>query len=208
MIVKNLLLDYYNKRWGSEIRIYKSSEYHVSSLLGSCVKATWNNYMMKRKTKEHEEATKLLFLKGLIFHELLQKSSKAWDGVEVECTRKIKTSHGVTTLIGHADAVKDDTVYEFKTCMRIPYKPRFDHVAQVNAYATMLGKPRAIIVYAGSDGEAFNVKEFTVLPSEWHYTLLVNKLHTIHALLKTKAQPMCSCRNRQHDIEWLAYCER
>lgn len=206
MQIKQLLLDEYNKRYGSEIRKYKIGEYHVSSLLGSCLKATWNHFQMKKLTKEHIDSTKLIFFKGILFHEMVQKS-KAWDGVEVECVKKIKTSHGTATLLGHADAVKDDAVFELKTCAYIPRRPKFDHICQVNAYMHMLGKPRGVIVYAGSDGEKFDIKEYQVVQSDWHYQHMINRLMTLHAILKTAGEPICSCRNRQHDIEWLTYKE-
>lgn len=207
MIIKQLFLDEFNKRYGSEVRKYKIGEYHVSSLLGSCLKANVNSWRIKLMDKNLQDLTKLHFFRGIMTHEFLQKL-KVWDDIEAECKREIKTTHGKITLLGHADAVKGDTVFEFKSVIRIPWKPKFDHSMQVNAYATMLGLPRAKVIYIGNDADGnYNVKEFDLVQSDFMWQLLVNKAITLHALLKTGTDVQCSCRSRVHDIAWIQYLD-
>jgi len=135
---------------------YGEGEYRVSEL-PYCMRKS----LYRRKFGTKTELKGIMF-QGTLFHEAVENIIKAGlaykDGLskalpikipslefEVSCSKPFKGEDNKFILIkGHADAISDDTVYEFKFTGSDPDKYGGDvpvaYAAQANLYAFILGK--------------------------------------------------------------------
>jgi hypothetical protein len=166
----------------------------------------WNYYVYfsEKSASEIPDDITLLLGGGVVFHRLIQSlkdnGKSYWDKVEVECEYKVKLTNDEIVIIGHADALRGDEVYEFKHTRTLPMKPHFQHRLQLNFYLGALNKMKGRLVYTGYNEEGgIGVREFPLLYSDWYMEHLVNKAEVLHALLKSGEPPRCSCRDRKHE---------
>jgi hypothetical protein len=68
-----------------------------------------------------------------------------------------------------------------------------------------LGKPKGVIAYIGYDGGKFRIKEYYHVLTDWMTQTFINKALILHAHLVNDVPPVCTCRNRAHEVEWLNY---
>jgi len=68
-----------------------------------------------------------------------------------------------------------------------------------------LGKPKGVIAYIGYDGQNFRIKEYYHVLTDWLTQTLINKALTLHGHLVNDVPPVCTCRSKLHEVEWLAY---
>lgn len=143
-----------------------------------------------------------------MWHEMIQ-SLGVWDEIEkpVKMRIPLERGNGYITIRGRADAIRGDTVYDFKRTERVPWgwKPKFPHVMQLNFYMECLGKPKGVLAYIGYDGAEFKIKEFYHVLSDWHTENLINRALNLHTFLTNDVAPVCTCRSRVHEIEWHRY---
>ena len=61
---------------------------------------------------------------------------------------------------GYADAIANETIYEFKTTSRIPTAPTDSHKIQASIYATLFGAKKAKLIYVSQT----RMREFEIEP--------------------------------------------
>lgn len=209
MVLQRLLADFCRKHYfaghGVPVQI---GVYRPSVLSWSCLRKQYNYYALLsgKEAKEIPDDTVLLLAGGVVFHRLVQSlrdnNKPYWDKVEVECSVKVEVAGGEIAIVGHADAIKDGAVYEFKHTRTLPSKPTFPHVLQLNFYLAALRMLRGVLVYTGYDAEGgLSVREFPILYSDWHFEHLISRAQTLHVLLVNKEPPRCSCREKRHELE-------
>lgn len=153
-----------------------------------------------------EKESKLRMSEGIVFHEFLQKQKGLWKSTETEFSKSFKTDSGKLSIVGTVDAIsKEGVVYEFKRSGYISYKPKSQWVFQAQSYMYLADRPQGCIVALGSSNGQFVVKEWPLLFNDFYFNCLLNKAITLHTLLKHKQVPVCSCRTRQHDVEWIKH---
>lgn len=185
-------------------------EYRPSVLCWSCVRRQWNYYKQfaNRPPEEIPDNIVLLLAGGIVFHRLVQNirkddNTRYWDRVEVECQERIVLPNGDSFIIkGHADAIRNGVVYEFKHTRSIPTSPKFEHRLQINFYLKALSMVEGKLCYVGYDPDGgLSVREFPVFYSDWHFNHLVTRAQTLHYLLLSDMPPRCSCRNNIHEYQ-------
>jgi len=201
--LEEFLLNTFEK--SRRFRKRKVGTYHVGLLNQSCFKAMWNAYCLP-EDQAHEKQARLRMVEGIIFHEYLQQTKGLWKSTETEFSKDFKTDSGKITIVGTLDAVsKEGVVYEFKRSGYISYKPKSQWIFQIQSYMALSERPEGCIVAMGSSNGEFCIKEWPVLFNNFWFNTLLNKAITLHTLLKHKQVPVCSCRTRQHDLEWIKH---
>lgn len=165
----------------------------------------YNAYMLP-VDQIHEKQAQLRMVEGIISHNYLQGTKGLWRETETEYRKSFKTDSGKLSIIGTLDAVsKEGVVYEFKRSGYISYKPKSSWTFQIQAYMHLADKPQGCIVAMGNSNGEFVIKEWPVLYNDFWFNTLLNKAIALHTYLKHQQVPVCSCRNRIHDVEWVKY---
>lgn len=201
------LVKYLVKKQSRRYKVPEVGVYYPSTLVQYCPRGPWNFYMMALQDKKLPDSFILHMAEGNVWHDLME-DLRIWDSTEQSCKKRVDLEDGSHIWIrGRYDAVRGDTVYDFKRTDRVPwgYKPKFEHVLQINFYMECLGKPKGVIAYIGTLNGQFGVYPFYHVLSDWHTQLLVNKAIALHTHLVYKSPPICSCRTKQHEIEWEHY---
>jgi hypothetical protein len=68
-----------------------------------------------------------------------------------------------------------------------------------------LGKPKGVIAYIGYENGNFRIKEYYHVLIDWMTQTLVNKALTLHTHLVNDVPPVCTCKSKIHETEWLQY---
>lgn len=206
-MLEKMLADYVRKNYfGQTKEPVKIGVYRPSVLSWSCIRKQWNYYKFFHKKKQEEipDNVVLLLGGGIVFHLLLQQlkleDKRFWDDVEVECHIGVNIGNSRIKIVGHADAIKNRIVYEFKHTRTLPNKPYFQHQLQLNFYLAALRSLRGVLVYTGYDASGgLSIKEFPIFYSDWHLEHLITRCQTLHTFLTTNQAPRCSCRDRIHE---------
>ena len=208
-MLRELLASYVKKKYfGNHHEPVRIGVYRPSVLSWSCIRKQFNYYQqLSGKTiEEIPDNIVLLLAGGIVFHRLLQSlrnpdDSKFWDKTEVECSLEVEMLGEKIQIVGHADAIRKDEVYEFKHTRSLPSKPQFPHILQLNFYLGALGKIKGRLVYTGYDAEGgLDIREFPWMFSEWHLEHLIARAQALHILLVNNQPPRCSCRDKRHEI--------
>lgn len=181
--------------------------YYPTTLVQNCVRSQWNFYMMSIQSRRFPDGFVLKTSEGQAWHDMIE-AAPVWDEVEKRVSMRIPFEGGGSiTIRGRADAIRGDTVYDFKRTERVPWgwKPKFAHLMQLNFYMECLGKPKGVIAYIGYDGGEFKIKEFYHVLSDWHTEQLINRALNLHTFLVNNVPPVCTCRSKVHEIEWERY---
>ncbi len=197
------LVAYLRRKRMRNYRLPEIGVYYPTTLVQSCVRAQWNFYMMTIREKRFPDAFVLKTAEGNAWHAMME-DLHLWDATEQVARMRIKLSDGSTIQIrGRYDAVRGDTVYDFKRTEWIPYKKaKFEHVLQLNFYMACLSKPRGVIAYIGYSNGEFKVKEYYHVLSDWYTENIINRAIALHGYLMHNEPPLCTCRNKQHESEW------
>lgn len=208
-------MGYISKKRMGGYKLPRIGIYYPTTLVQNCVRAQWNFYKMTIQSRTFPNGFILKTSEGTVWHEMIERLS-VWDEVEKRVSMRIPVESGPAymgryiTIRGRADAIRGDTVYDFKRTERVPwgYKPKFPHIMQLNFYMECLGKPKGVIAYIGYDGGEFKIKEFYHVLSDWHTEQLINRALNLHTFLVNDVKPVCTCRSRIHETEWEAYVRR
>ncbi|GIW67860.1 MAG: hypothetical protein KatS3mg096_728 [Candidatus Parcubacteria bacterium] len=211
MMLQKLLADFCRRKYfGGHSSPVQIGVYRPSVLSWSCSRKQWNYYknFHGKTSDEIPDEVILLLAGGVVFHRLIQnltsEGRRFWDRVEIECSMEVQLTSGVILIVGHADAIKDGRVYEFKHTRVIPPKPKFEHLLQLNFYLKALKCLEGSLIYSGYTSEGgLGIKEFQTIISNWHVQHLINRAETLHYLLISDTPPRCSCRDHRHEIEVL-----
>jgi len=210
-MIQRLLADYCRKKYfGNNERPVQIGVYRPSVLSWSCLRKQWNYYknFHNKAPEEIPDDVVLLLSGGIVFHRLLQSlkdnGRSYWDKVEVECKVEVQLPSGVILIVGHADALKNGKVYEFKHVRTLPSKPRFEHILQLNFYLKALNSVEGVLLYAGyAEGGGIIIREFPWRLSPWHFQHLVNRAEMLHIMLMNDTPPQCSCSDKRHEYQIL-----
>lgn len=201
------LVDHLRRKRLRKHRLPQVGVYYPTTLVQPCTRAQWNFYKMTIEQKKFPDGFVLKTSEGTVWHEMLEELN-VWDEIEGVAKMRVPLEGGsFITIRGRYDAIRGDTVYDFKRTERVPwgYKPKFNHLLQLNFYMEALGKPKGVIAYIGYDGQNFRIKEYYHVLTDWLTQTLINKALTLHGHLVNDVPPVCTCRNRIHEVEWLAY---
>lgn len=206
--VENVLADYIRKYLFRNWEKPQMGVYRASIVSQTCLRSKWNYY---KHFEHHDDLTTdmiLLLGGGIVFHRMLQSikvgGKRFWDAVEIPCKTEEALGDERVLLVGHADAMKNGIVYEFKHTRSQPKKAYFNHLLQLNFYLKALQKPEGRLVYVSyrEDG-GLTIKDFHLVYSESLYAFFVNRAQELHIALKSPVPPRCSCRNKTHEIQTL-----
>lgn len=168
--------------------------YGVTTLTTNCLRQSY----YKLTEEEILDLEKLwIFSRGHAIHEFVTKTLE--DG-EKEVFVKKEFPH--FDVIGFIDALRGDTIYEFKTTANIPEAPQKHHVLQGQAYYSILDPlkqsaiKKIIIVYLSMK----KIKHFETVPRNILHWLESRAAILTHAL-RTKTPPPA-------EMSWLCrYCD-
>ncbi|MEM4204634.1 MAG: hypothetical protein QXS54_11245, partial [Candidatus Methanomethylicaceae archaeon] len=120
----------------------RSSSIHVTDVVGCLRKA----YFYKKNNVPDYVHNYLAVFIGKAVHAYIEQFT------DEQGSSEVKVSHG--DVVGSADYVTEDTVYDFKTTQKIipKYLPYGKHLEQVSAYASILQKQKGIICYISTSG--------------------------------------------------------
>ena len=121
-------------------------------------------YKLKRGTPS--DKARGYFAIGNILHESLQSAIRAQSEVSV------RFSIDNIAIHGRIDVIINGYPYEIKTCTRLPEKPNYKHVHQLNIYTHILGKKYGYLVYV--EKPTLRVKVFRVDHSSRMFQMDVN----------------------------------
>lgn len=184
----------------------KAGIYRASVISQSCLRSKWNYYKHFERNNDLTPDMIMLLGGGIVFHRMLQgirvNGKRFWDAVEVPCKTTEKMGDERVILLGHADAMRNGIVYEFKHTRSQPRKAWFNHLLQLNFYLKALQKPEGRLVYVSyrEDG-GLVVKDFQLIFSESLYSFFVNRAQELHIALKSPVPPRCSCRGNIHEFQ-------
>jgi hypothetical protein len=189
-------------------QIPKIGVYHPTLLVQNCLRGQWNFFMISIQEQRLPDAFILQTSEGTVWHDMIEKL-KVWDAVEqkVSMTIPVEGEGGKIKIVGTYDALRGDTIYDFKRTQRVPwgYRAKYPHRLQINFYMAALGKPKGVIAYIGYEGAEFKIKEYYHVLTDWMTDQLINKALTLHTHLVHNVPPVCSCRSKRHEIEWEQY---
>lgn len=188
-------------------RLPQIGVYYPTTLVQNCVRGQWNFYKMSIEGRKFPDGFVLKTSEGTVWHDMLE-GLNVWDSTEGRASMRVPLEGGgYITIRGRYDAIRGDTVYDFKRTERVPWgrKPRFPHLLQLNFYMECLGKPKGVIAYIGYDGMEFRIKEYYHVLTDWMTQTLINKALTLHTHLVNDLPPNCTCRTKVHEVEWMNY---
>lgn len=200
------LVTFLRKKRMRKYKLPQVGVYYPTTLIQNCVRGQWNFYKMCISEGRFPDAFVLKTSEGNAWHEMLETLG-VWDATEVSVKAPIKLGDGSRIWIrGRCDAIRGDTVYDFKRTEWVPYrKPKFDHLLQLNFYMEALGKPKGVLAYIGYHNGNFTIKEYYHTLSDWHTEILTNRALALHGYLIHGEPPVCTCRDKRHEIEWDNY---
>ena len=205
--LQEALVGYLRKKRLKSHRLPTVGVYYPTTLVQPCTRGQYNFYKQTIEQRKFPDSFVLKTSEGTVWHEMLEQIG-VWDSVEGPCRMRVPLENGgYITIRGRYDAIRGDTVYDFKRTERVPwgYKPKFAHLLQLNFYMECLGKPKGVIAYIGYEGGNFRIKEYYHVLTDWMTQTLINKALTLHTHLVNDVPPVCTCRNRIHEVEWLQY---
>lgn len=169
-------------------RPYTDNEVSVTEA-GQCLAKSF----FQRKVHRAMMDSKIIILSfGKLIHGALEHSLKS-RGYETEAEGKHTV--GDVTLYGHADAVCNDHILEFKTISRMPYSPLSHHYVQINAYMYIFSKPLGYVVYIHKPSGLAKVFE-TKRDDDMFKYVVARAVRLSHALRKSTiptAEPSWLC---------------
>jgi hypothetical protein len=201
------VIKHIGKKRMRKYKLPKIGVYYPTTLVQGCVRSQWNFYKLSIHSRRFPDGFILKTTEGNAWHDIIEQAP-VWDEVEKSVSMRIPFEQGgYITIRGRADAIRGDTIYDFKRTERVPwgYKPKFPHIMQLNFYMECLGKPKGVIAYIGYDGANFRIKEYYHVLSDWHTEQLINRALTLHTYLINDVPPVCTCRSKIHEIEWENY---
>jgi len=175
--------------------------YRPSVLSWSCLRRQYNYYKQLHGKHQEEIPDNIVLLLGggIVFHELIE-SLPIWDQTEIECSLRVNVAGGEIVIVGHADAIRGDTIYEFKHTRSLPREPYFQHKIQLNFYLSALNRLKGVLAYTGYDSQGgLSVREFSLRYSDWLLEHLINRAQALHLFLLTDEAPRCSCQDKRHE---------
>lgn len=139
--------------------------FRCSSLSGcvrSCVKSRTGKQEFGIDTLKHFEL-------GTLLHRFLQRDvALGFVTTPTTLERNFEFEKDGIILLGHADAVDDDTVYDFKTTSSLTttlnYPTSTGYVYQLSAYCHGLSKQHGIVVYIDKRTLTIAQREIEILP--------------------------------------------
>jgi hypothetical protein len=207
--LQSALLEHLRKKRLKNHKLPQIGVYYPTTLGLGCIRGQYNFYKMSIEQHAFPDSFLLATSEGIVWHDMLENLN-VWDSIEGSAKMKIPLdSGGHITIRGRYDAIRGDTVYDFKKTNRVPwgYKPKFNHLMQLNFYMECLGKPKGVIAYIGYSGRDFVIKEYHHVLTDWLTQTLINKALTLHTHLVNDVPPNCTCRNKMHEVEWLNYMQ-
>ena len=162
---------------------YQKNVYRISELVYCPAKSYYYRVLGRRPRLNGK------MLSGTLFHEKLPEiMGKIIDSshlaFEVECRKDYKDF----SIMGHADVVNDDTVYEFKySASRLTGKLPLNYYLQANAYAHMLNKPNYAVVFVHS--LSLDVNMLAGETDDEAFKIVEKQAEEIHNALKEKEAP-------------------
>lgn len=160
---------------------YKPDVFRVSELVYCPAKSYWYRKADRRPTLNGK------MLSGSMFHEKIPNIlAGIVDNVkyEVPC-QKDYTKY---RICGHADAVSDDTVYEFKfSASNLKGQLPLNYYLQANAYATLLNKQHYSVILVHSFTLA--VRELEGKTEPLAFAIIEQQAAEIYNALKTGIPP-------------------
>jgi hypothetical protein len=138
MNITSLLLKTYRKK-PAEI-----GKFNVSGIYGLLKGYTSLEQYLKGEQISFKSA--LQMANGVAKHRLIQDLFKDEVGWEIEKKIEYKPPEYEWTIIGKADLIKDDTLYEIKTSKDLMFEAKPWAEYQVKIYLTLFEKPEGIIV--------------------------------------------------------------
>ncbi|MEM4436134.1 MAG: CRISPR-associated protein Cas4 [Thermosphaera sp.] len=170
----------------------KDDEITVTEAVSPCLRRSY--YARTRVT----QPTPVEFLKvaGQDIHLALQDILRG-EGWDVEVSVALPVNDFV--LRGRIDAVKEDTIIEFKTSSNMPEdSPYESHELQAQAYITMMHASQAYIIYLSrANGKT---KVYRIHPNKQALKQVVERAKQLHQALKNGQPPQ---RTRG---PWCSYC--
>jgi len=126
-----------------------------------CLRKSFFNIMFNAKTPRQWN-----MVLGSLLHEVCEKLIKDAIGAEteVECGYEFDGWR----IVGRADLVTDDAVYDFKFVKYTENEDTlFEYSLQVNAYATMLNKEKYYVIFVNVTNGDVKAYEFKQLDALW-----------------------------------------
>lgn len=204
-IISNKLIEAYHSIKSNDALRYQDNIYNISELIYCLAKSYYF-----RVNKENPIINGKM-LSGTLVHQLIEKALSDLNiKYEVECIR----DYNDYKIVGHADAVDDDTVYEFKfSGAKLNGNLPFYYFMQANAYSVMLDRPHFKIIYINS--YSLNITSVTGNQDKDAFKYIENQAAYLHDCLKSKRVPIgpaydweCShcqfkliCKNKKKEVD-------
>jgi CRISPR/Cas system-associated exonuclease Cas4 (RecB family) len=123
----------------------KPNKYRVSELIYCLIKA----YRSRTEGKTFDINGKML--SGSMLHEKFPKLLRGVTGSKVKFEVECSKAYDGYEIIGHADAIDKERVYELKfSASKVTEQLPFYYYLQANAYATMNGLPEFSVIFINS----------------------------------------------------------
>jgi len=164
-----------------DISRYQDDIYSISELI-YCLAKAYHYRVLKEQPVINGK-----MLSGALFHQLLPQLLDDYKDklqFEVECSK----DYNDYKIVGHADAVDEDTVYEFKyTAAKLNNTLPFYYYMQANAYAVMLDKPYYKVVMVNS--YSLDVVAIDGAQDKDAFSFIEKQAEDLHDAIKTRKVP-------------------
>ena len=189
----NTLIDRYiikkNKEEGTKHEKLKKNEFYISQA-GKCPKEI---YFEKTLDYTHPPATLKIFLLGDMLHKFLQMAIFSDMESEVQINFQVGDLffRGRADLLGKikdSEGKEEDTIYELKSCSKLPATPYLHHRMQINLYLYGLKLQRGKLIY--TEKNTFKVKEFDVEYNEELFKETLSQFKTVFNAMNDNTEPM------------------
>jgi hypothetical protein len=165
MIDWNQAINDYIKSKERQTEPSEPNTFRCSSLSGcirSCVKTRTNQNAYGIETLKHFEL-------GTILHRFLQHEvSVGFVNEPIQLEKRLELEADGIKLIGHADCVTEDVVFDFKSTANLQttlsYPVSTGYIYQLSAYCHALHKEKAVVVYIDKRNLVCGQKEIAVIP--------------------------------------------
>jgi CRISPR/Cas system-associated exonuclease Cas4 (RecB family) len=182
--------------WSS--RPFVAGEYHVTELC-NCIRKAWF-----QRTRNEPTEKNIFMFNGLLLHNILPKITNeisldeaihpgmyVWYEAKCRCEFEVDNGTDGIRIVGSADMVTGDYVYEFKyasnsTADNISYY-NLMYFNQANAYSCMLDREKFRIVYIDNMNLTISISECNT--DKYAFELLKDKAAELHSCIKTKTIP-------------------
>jgi len=197
-----------------EFREARIGFYRIS-LVPYCLRKQWYVYN-NVKMPVNEELLRIFGI-GELFHEFVEKIAKERYGSSVRTEVDVKIDLNGFSLVGRADLIIGDVVYELKTVKSLWYRTREgnfremdlkkEHVEQLNCYLKGLGLKKGIVVYIDKRDLKMKQHEVRFSPRLWNRT--VEKVRRLHRFLLENTPPLVKFgwECRMCEYKWLCFKE-